>query len=191
MKQLLLILAILISPVVFSADHNSQKVCSNCQVAEQKEQFKICSGCKKTRYCSRECQVNHWKNGGHKADCKATKEKKIKKALFVMLINPHVSSKKELEEKHGIPKGTPLEYNMVLPPECHSKLSSLIIEEHGPFRAGQKVLIMDKYSSLRGQKRTLLFYLHVQGEIGKWAMQKEENNQITWALVDEDKLKAV
>lgn len=41
--------------------------CTNCG---QKSSTKImvCSLCKSTQYCSRECQKKHWKNG-HKSDC--------------------------------------------------------------------------------------------------------------------------
>ncbi|PRW44345.1 ubiquitin carboxyl-terminal hydrolase 17-like isoform X1 [Chlorella sorokiniana] len=34
-----------------------------------REQFlRHCANCKSKRYCSRECQVRHWKEGGHKAE---------------------------------------------------------------------------------------------------------------------------
>lgn len=32
--------------------------------------FKKCSKCKRVVYCSRACQVTHWKKGGHKDECK-------------------------------------------------------------------------------------------------------------------------
>ena len=32
------------------------------------------AGCKVERYCGRECQLKHWKRGGHKAVCRATAE---------------------------------------------------------------------------------------------------------------------
>ncbi|KAK8800757.1 hypothetical protein WA158_000082 [Blastocystis sp. Blastoise] len=48
------------------------RACSNpeCKkVEEVKGSFKTCSRCKKAIYCSKECQVAHWKNG-HKQACK-------------------------------------------------------------------------------------------------------------------------
>lgn len=33
-------------------------------------EFKKCSRCKQACYCSKECQLQHWKNG-HKKECKA------------------------------------------------------------------------------------------------------------------------
>jgi hypothetical protein len=44
--------------------------CARClQPAASGEGLKKCSKCP-TKYCSRECQVDDWKNGGHKAICK-------------------------------------------------------------------------------------------------------------------------
>lgn len=33
-----------------------------------------CTACGSAFYCGRACQVNHWKNGGHKAECPTLKE---------------------------------------------------------------------------------------------------------------------
>jgi len=49
------------------------RVCSNCGIGEKGggAALKPCSRCKVALYCGRECQVQHWKAGGHKAVCKA------------------------------------------------------------------------------------------------------------------------
>jgi len=49
------------------------RVCSNCGIGERGggAALKPCSRCKVALYCGRECQVQHWKAGGHKAVCKA------------------------------------------------------------------------------------------------------------------------
>lgn len=41
-----------------------------CAVCEAVRAAKICGSCKVTRYCSSECQGKHWRNGGHKEECK-------------------------------------------------------------------------------------------------------------------------
>ena len=54
------------------------KMCDNkkCQKIEKKvKEFSRCGRCKKTRYCSPECQKRHWKQG-HKLECKAQEKKK-------------------------------------------------------------------------------------------------------------------
>ena len=43
-------------------------VCANCG-SRDAENFKVCARCKCFSYCSKECQVKHWK-AGHKIDCK-------------------------------------------------------------------------------------------------------------------------
>ena len=43
-------------------------VCASCG-SPYTEEFKVCSRCKVFNYCSKECQVKHWK-AGHKTDCK-------------------------------------------------------------------------------------------------------------------------
>ena len=48
--------------------------CGLCgQVPEEGETFSHCARCKVVAYCSRACQVNHWK-GGHKKECCAPPE---------------------------------------------------------------------------------------------------------------------
>ena len=45
-------------------------VCANCQISsERNESFKACARCKALHYCSKKCQVQHWKNG-HTVNCK-------------------------------------------------------------------------------------------------------------------------
>ncbi|EJK56308.1 hypothetical protein THAOC_23842 [Thalassiosira oceanica] len=49
---------------------NGQNFCANCgMVAQAGEKFKQCSKCKAQWYCSKECQVEAWREG-HKKDCK-------------------------------------------------------------------------------------------------------------------------
>jgi len=44
--------------------------CGGCTKMEREAgQFNKCGRCKEVRYCSRECQVKHWKKGGHKEEC--------------------------------------------------------------------------------------------------------------------------
>jgi hypothetical protein len=51
-------------------NHSRKNGCANCGIASQEdEQFKQCARCKAFHYCSKKCQVEHWK-AGHKVDCK-------------------------------------------------------------------------------------------------------------------------
>ena len=45
-----------------------------------KEAKSQCSRCHKVRYCSRECQMDHWKE--HKSLCKGGKKQQQKKSIF-------------------------------------------------------------------------------------------------------------
>ena len=44
-------------------------VCVTCGKIQQSQQLQVCSRCKAFRYCSKKCQVKHWK-AGHKVDCR-------------------------------------------------------------------------------------------------------------------------
>jgi hypothetical protein len=47
-----------------------KSVCANCgQPSRDNKQLKACARCKAFHYCSKKCQVEHWK-AGHKVDCK-------------------------------------------------------------------------------------------------------------------------
>jgi len=45
-------------------------MCGRCKHFLQRDQRSRCSCCKAVRYCSQNCQVQHWKNG-HRQECKA------------------------------------------------------------------------------------------------------------------------
>jgi hypothetical protein len=44
--------------------------CAFCHILEgPNEKFACCARCRRPFYCSRKCQRQHWKTGGHKQDC--------------------------------------------------------------------------------------------------------------------------
>ena len=48
-----------------------ERVCANCSISSNNEGVKLnaCSRCKVVKYCSRACQLKHWKEGGHRKIC--------------------------------------------------------------------------------------------------------------------------
>ncbi|KLO16510.1 hypothetical protein SCHPADRAFT_995084 [Schizopora paradoxa] len=46
--------------------------CAQCGKREVRNSFQKCAGCGNVLYCSKDCQVEHWKSGGHRATCKET-----------------------------------------------------------------------------------------------------------------------
>jgi len=53
-----------------------------------------CKLCHTVQYCGRECQVNHWKEGGHRSECK-----KLREAAAAAAEKNPVQMKKEEEEE--------------------------------------------------------------------------------------------
>lgn len=51
--------------------------CEN--VESHPREFKVCSLCEIVKYCSRECQIQHWKDGHKKISKKIRKKKKKEK----------------------------------------------------------------------------------------------------------------
>uniref|UniRef100_A0A7S1V651 MYND-type domain-containing protein n=1 Tax=Grammatophora oceanica TaxID=210454 RepID=A0A7S1V651_9STRA len=43
--------------------------CASCGTLEEEKQQFDCCPCKVMYYCSKKCQKEHWKNGGHKEEC--------------------------------------------------------------------------------------------------------------------------
>ena len=54
-----------------SAKKQATRICAGCKKDLGKSGGKVCSGCNSIFYCSRTCQVSHWKQ--HKAECKRLK----------------------------------------------------------------------------------------------------------------------
>ena len=52
----------------------TQIECAYCQKPQGATKFEFCSVCKKVYYCSKDCQVKHWK-AGHKTICGKPKHK--------------------------------------------------------------------------------------------------------------------
>ena len=53
--------------------------CADCQIILGSERKMCCVECKAAYYCSRDCQVTHWK-AGHKKDCVKRLKRKLKAA---------------------------------------------------------------------------------------------------------------
>ncbi|KLO13748.1 hypothetical protein SCHPADRAFT_928296 [Schizopora paradoxa] len=45
-------------------------VCDNCYKPNKISAYKTCAGCKYVCYCSKACQIQGWKEGGHREQCK-------------------------------------------------------------------------------------------------------------------------
>ena len=53
-------------------------LCRWCQT--RSESVRRCGGCKRATYCSKECQVQDWKKGGHKQECKLMATNEVRAA---------------------------------------------------------------------------------------------------------------
>jgi TPR repeat protein len=48
--------------------------CATCGTPKTtKRPLNICTRCRTVRYCNRDCQIKHWKEGGHKRECRRLK----------------------------------------------------------------------------------------------------------------------
>ena len=77
------------------------EACGNCGISPEKgAPFNHCSRCKDVPYCSKACQVHHWKNG-HKQTCEAASEQeedtvtKQNKTVGAAVEEPSTTKKKE------------------------------------------------------------------------------------------------
>jgi len=52
------------------AKKTAPSACANCKKSLGRDEGMACSKCLVTLYCGRDCQVKHWKEGGHKQECK-------------------------------------------------------------------------------------------------------------------------
>ena len=48
-----------------------QQILRYCEFCESKDAVKRCGGCRASWYCSTQCQIMDWKQGGHKQKCRA------------------------------------------------------------------------------------------------------------------------
>ena len=92
-------------------NHDAEFRCGNCHVRQPTilgvvQHFDSCGKCGCKRYCSLECQVDHWKNGGHKEACSAViaqSQKKINRAMkLVPKIISFISEKVRVKGWHAV-----------------------------------------------------------------------------------------
>ena len=59
-----------------------EKVCWNCHATEADDEIKLakCAGCKKARYCGRECQQEDWER--HREYCEKIRQKRLQREVF-------------------------------------------------------------------------------------------------------------
>ena len=72
-----------------------ETTCGNCGLAaEEGETLNHCARCKIVSYCSRACQVHHWKNG-HKKTCQAASEREEDTVKKQMSVSPKALTTKK------------------------------------------------------------------------------------------------
>lgn len=59
--------------ILFTGDPIDSRICVGCGVSEAIQQ---CSRCKTVAYCGKECQKEHWVNGGHREVCGSVRGEK-------------------------------------------------------------------------------------------------------------------
>ena len=79
LQDLLLVVEVLLEEVPFPVGCSNTACVSMKGISENTAAGKACAGCKVVRYCSRECQVVHWKS--HKRLCKRLQEEQGKEGV--------------------------------------------------------------------------------------------------------------
>ena len=51
--------------------------CSSTQSTDGREALQVCTRCKAVSYCGRPCQIQHWKEGGHKQFCVPVEARRV------------------------------------------------------------------------------------------------------------------
>ena len=74
---------------------NGSEVVNFSALCESRNAKMRCGGCTVRWYCSKECQVLHWKRGGHKQECQALLQSAAERAQST-LIFPNVASELHL-----------------------------------------------------------------------------------------------
>ena len=84
-----------------------RKTCGNCgRRAEEGETFNHCSRCKVVPYCSKACQVHHWKNG-HKQACQDAQEREEEQFVAEKLAAGTSKAQRPSNETPQEPRNSP------------------------------------------------------------------------------------
>ena len=72
--------------------------------------LKRCDQCRVVYYCSRTCQIQHWKKGGHKQECKRLRKKALNTSHVKQMMNKRLRARQAPGLKKGVMTGgaTPL-----------------------------------------------------------------------------------
>lgn len=142
--------------------------CTNC--GAKSSTLKDCQVCRSVQYCNRECQMKHWKQGGHKEVCKTLA---AKRSQAIQLDKPGPSQQSSSTFSYATRMVTPAE------PEGsgYRKPSNVALDEHFDIKVqggspAMPLMIYDK-------SRECNFTLH-PGERGFDELRQAVNNEPTW-----------
>ncbi|KAF7357102.1 MYND-type domain-containing protein [Mycena sanguinolenta] len=77
-----------------------------CGDIRPKQELKRCSGCLSAYYCSRKCQANDWRRGGHRQTCgpreyspTSTKDRSF---FLALVLHTHRTQQEKITQKHRL-----------------------------------------------------------------------------------------
>lgn len=131
-----------------SSSHYS---CARCYIALSNDQIKRCGKCREAIYCSKKCQVEHWKTA-HRFTCLSQTEAKIPEnwlnQIFSQYTKDNILIRKSLQsfENQVVKRATllPQHFRYLLQPEYNHPRATqeFILEGAGHLRPDESVVIV-------------------------------------------------
>ncbi|KAJ7827091.1 hypothetical protein B0H13DRAFT_1917804 [Mycena leptocephala] len=135
----------------------SMKACDNlqCTKIDAKSLFKRCAGCQVFYYCSQDCQLIDWRNGGHRVACRSDKTLSLIESALALSVADEGQSNLFFLEREYLRSLIHHHYEMKIDPICDEQVKFMASNPNSEifitlFNFRPKGFVVEVHSAIEG-----------------------------------------